>query len=60
VNSSQIIGPAPAMISNLRGLYRINLLIKTNQPAVVKKFMVEQKLHIKNNIMLDINPLNTM
>ncbi|WP_019554154.1 primosomal protein N' [Propionispira raffinosivorans] len=60
INSSQIIGPAPAMISNLRGLYRINLLIKTNQPAVVKKFMVEQKLHIKNNIMLDINPLNTM
>lgn len=60
VHSSQIIGPAPAMISNLRGLYRMNILIKTNQPSIVKKFMMEQQLHIKNNIMLDINPLNTM
>jgi primosomal protein N' (replication factor Y) len=60
VHSSQIIGPATAMISNLRGLYRINILIKTNQPSTVKKFMIEQDLHIKNNIMIDINPLNTM
>lgn len=56
----QIIGPAPAMIANFRGIYRFNLLIKTKNLSRMRKFMQENELHLKTNIMIDINPLNTI
>lgn len=56
----QIIGPAPAMIANFRGIYRFNLLIKTKNLSRMRKFMQENELNLKTNIMIDINPLNTI
>lgn len=56
----QIIGPAPAMIANLRGIYRFNLLIKTQNMQRLRAFLCENELQLKTNVMIDINPLNTL
>jgi len=56
----QIIGPAPAMIANLRGIYRFNLLIKTQNMQRLRSFLCENELQLKTNVMIDINPLNTL
>jgi len=55
-----IIGPAPAMIANFRGVYRVNLLIKTKDLTVMREFLRGQQVHLRTNIMVDINPLSVM
>ncbi len=56
----QIIGPAPAMIANFRGVYRFNLLIKTQDLTQMRAFLRQNEIHLRNDIMVDINPLNTL
>lgn len=59
-SSHMIIGPAPAMIANFRGVYRVNLLIKTKDLTVMREFLRGQQVHLRTNIMVDINPLSVM
>lgn len=57
---TQILGPAPALISKFKDLYRINVLIKTKDYRIVQKHLVAQKIHLRNDIIIDVNPLNVM
>lgn len=56
----QCIGPAPAMIAKFREIYRFNLLLKTQDIDRVRAFLRENNLHLRKEILLDINPLNTL
>lgn len=56
----QIIGPAPSIIANFRGIYRFNLLVKTVSLADVNAFLRVEKIDIDRAVKIDINPLNTM
>lgn len=58
--STQILGPAPSLISKLKDLYRINVLIKTKNYSLVQKYLVAQNVHLRNDIIIDVNPLNVM
>lgn len=58
-SSIKIMGPAPALISKFKDIYRFNLLIKTNDLGIVNKYLRQKNVDINKNITIDINPINT-
>ncbi len=55
----QVVGPAPAMMSCLRGVYRFVLLIKTADIDAVLHFLREKKIADNMQVVVDIDPLST-
>ena len=55
----EIFGPIPAAISNLRGVYRFVLLIKSTNLSETRNFLQTHNLHKRNNVQIDIDPLTT-
>ncbi len=55
----KIFGPIPAAISNLRGVYRFVLLIKTEDLLSVRNFLRAHDLHKRDDVLIDIDPLTT-
>ena len=54
-----VMGPAPSLIANFKGMYRFNLLLKTNDLNTLRNYLRECKVDIDKNITVDINPINT-
>lgn len=55
----KIEGPIPAMISNLRGVYRFSVLIKTLDLDAVRNFLRKKNLHEFDNVQIDFDPITT-
>ena len=55
----QTVGPAPAMMSWLKGVYRFSLLIKTGDMESVLCFLRHQGVESDMRVMVDIDPLTT-
>ena len=55
----EIFGPISAAISNLRGVYRFVLLIKSENLSDVRIFLRAQNLHKREDVLIDIDPLTT-
>ena len=55
----QAVGPAPAMMSWLRGVYRYALLLKTGDIESVLCFLRRQGAGQDMRVMVDIDPLAT-
>ena len=55
----QAIGPAPAMMSCLRGVYRYVLLLKTGDIWQVLNFLRQQGMADNMQVAVDIDPLTT-
>lgn len=53
------LGPAPAMISNFKGIYRMCLIIKTSDLDEVQAFLRQEKLHLDDRVIIDIDPIST-
>ena len=58
--TQQIVGPAPAAIAKFRGIYRYCLLIKTADLAAAQAFLRDQKLQLRMDVIIDIDPLATL
>ena len=61
-NSSErqeIFGPIAAAIANLRGVYRFVLLIKSEDLSNVRNFLRAHKLHRRDDVIIDIDPMTT-
>ena len=56
----QIIGPAPALIAQFRGIHRFVLLIKTADLAAVREFLRGEGLDQRNDVLIDVDPIMTM
>ena len=56
----QIIGPAPALIAQFRGIHRFVLLIKTADLAAVREFLRGEGLDKRNDVLIDVDPIMTM
>ncbi len=56
----QIIGPAPAVIARFRELYRYVVLIKTADLARARAFLQQEKLHLRTDVAIDIDPLTML
>ena len=56
---SQLIGPFPALVAKWREFYRFCLLIKTNDLPAVQKFLNDNGLDRRVEIMIDIDPIST-
>ncbi len=57
---TEILGPFGAAVEKIREYYRINILIKTTDPQAVKDTLRAMNLHHTDNLILDIDPTNTM
>ncbi|MBP3400558.1 MAG: primosomal protein N' [Selenomonadales bacterium] len=57
---TEILGPFGAAVEKIREYYRINILIKTTDPQAVKDTLRTMNLHHTDNLILDIDPTNTM
>ena len=55
----EVEGPIPAMIENLRGVYRFAVLVKTLDFEPVRNFLRQKKLHTLENVQIDFDPLTT-
>ena len=55
-----ILGPSPAIISRWQNKYRFVALIKAADLAPVCGFLREENLHLDENAIIDIDPLNTI
>ena len=60
LDGTEILGPFGAAIEKIREQYRINILIKTTEPTAVKKVLRMTGLHHADDLILDIDPTNTM
>ncbi len=60
VKGQQIIGPSPAVIARFRGIYRFVVLIKTADLPEVQAFLREQKLHLRTDVAIDIDPITML
>lgn len=56
----QIIGPAPAVIACLRGIYRFVVLIKTANLKKAQDFLHAEGLHLDTNVAIDIDPITML
>lgn len=56
----QIIGPSPAVIARLRGIYRFVVLIKTADLPAVRAFLNAQGLHLRSDVIIDIDPMTML
>ncbi|BAL83761.1 putative primosomal protein N' [Selenomonas ruminantium subsp. lactilytica TAM6421] len=56
----QIIGPSPAVIVRFRGIYRFVVLIKTADLPAVQEFLRGQKLHVRADVAIDIDPITML
>ena len=55
----EVLGPIPAMIENLRGVYRFVVLIKSGDLNFVRKFLREMNLHKMPEVQIDFDPITT-
>jgi primosomal protein N' (replication factor Y) len=60
LDGTEILGPFGAAIEKIREQYRINILIKTTDPQRVKETLCAMDLHHTDDLILDIDPTNTM
>lgn len=60
LSRTEILGPFGAAIEKIRDHYRVNILIKTTEPNLVKGILRTMDLHHTDNLILDIDPINTM
>ena len=56
----QAIGPSPAVIARLRGIYRFVVLIKTADLPAVQAFLRAQGLHLRTDVAIDIDPITML
>lgn len=58
--AQQVIGPAPAVIARFRDTYRYVVLVKTADLPAARQFLRKEKLHLRTDVAIDIDPLNTL
>jgi len=59
-STQQIVGPAPALIAKFKGVFRCCLLIKTADISAVQEFLRRQNIHLRTDVLLDIDPVSTL
>ena len=52
-----VVGPSPALIAQERGEYRFVVLIKAADLVDVQDFLREQKMHLRDDVAIDIDPI---
>ncbi|MDD4320184.1 MAG: primosomal protein N' [Acidaminococcaceae bacterium] len=59
-NSTQIMGPFPAIVAMVNNIYRINILIKSTNMVVVKQILMSSEFKAVKNIYFDVDPVSVI
>lgn len=57
---TEILGPFPSAIAKVKDVYRMNLLIKSPQPAAIKQLLSKLPLAAKREVTIDVDPYNML
>lgn len=57
---TQIMGPFPAIIAMVNNIYRINIIIKSTEPEIVKRILWHSKFKDLANVYFDVDPVNVI
>ncbi|MBR2215477.1 MAG: primosomal protein N' [Selenomonadaceae bacterium] len=58
--NQRLIGPSPAIIACLRGIYRFVVLIKTADLATLREFLREEEVWRRDDVAVDIDPITML
>lgn len=56
----EVIGPFPAPIAKVKDVFRMNILIKTNNLAPVKSYIISMGLTMRPDVIIDVEPISIM
>lgn len=59
-HNSEVIGPFPAPIAKVKDIFRMNILIKTNNLAPVKSYIISMGLTMRPDVIIDVEPISIM
>lgn len=54
---NKAMGPSPAIIKNLRGIYRFVILIKVTDLQKVRDFLRAENINVRRDVAIDIDPI---
>lgn len=58
--NDQIVGPFAPTIAKLKEVYRINIIIKTNDSELLKELLIRHDINLRDDVIIDVNPINVM
>lgn len=53
----QILGPAPAVVAQFKGVYRFTLLLKTDDLTAVQHVLRQAQMERRTDVLIDIDPI---
>ncbi|SDD41365.1 primosomal protein N' [Sporomusa acidovorans] len=60
IADTAIIGPFPASVNKIKDIFRVNILIKTQNLAAITKEIYSMNIVSRNNVIVDIDPVNVL
>ncbi|SCM80046.1 Primosomal protein N' [uncultured Sporomusa sp.] len=58
--AADIIGPFPASVHKIKDVFRINILIKTEDPAAVTSLFTSLHISSRKDVIVDVDPVNVI
>lgn len=58
--AATIIGPFPASVNKIKDIFRVNILIKTDDMSAVTEILTALKIASRKDIIIDVNPINVL
>lgn len=59
-DESEVLGPFPAIVSKIRDLYRVNILIKSNNMGKIKIALWQSEFKDCRNVYFDVDPVSVV
>jgi len=59
-NKTQVMGPFPAIVAMVNNIYRVNVLIKSNNMSIIKRLLMNSKFKEMKNVYFDVDPVSVI
>ena len=59
-NKTQVMGPFPAIVAMVNNIYRVNVLIKSNNMSIIKQSLMDSEFKEMKNVYFDVDPVSVI
>jgi primosomal protein N' (replication factor Y) len=59
-DKTQVMGPFPAIVAMVNNIYRVNVLIKSNNMALIKQSLMSSEFKEMKNVYFDVDPVSVI
>ena len=57
---TQVMGPFPAIVAMVNNIYRVNVLIKSNNMSMIKRLLMDSEFKEMKNVYFDVDPVSVI